>query len=620
MRLTASWHRKAAPAGVRVVSQLVSSLASIGERLDGLSRKVERLNQVTPAARDQSEDALETAISGLRGVVAHVASADALESLDRDIRALAETVSAAPADAAGLDAPLNLERRIASIADAIAALRVENRRRAASNIETTIEALNEKIELLQATQTVSSSSAGDTRRGRVAQDLAPLAVPMRNLDSIERGIVELIKNVQEVRGHAVRCAAELAGAEREIALLRRASSVTARRAPDMGEPRRGTIDDLLARMAALERDLRDRAPPLAPDSTPPPEPAPARVPLAPDAPPFVPEGQSGTREPLVSIATSAQQTVANDRAQRRRKLGRVVVKVLIGIGLTIVLASALALLASYLLPQPSVESGKPQAKIADRGARLDDRSKRAAPSAEVFAARALAATLPPAMGVRLIAAATAGDPSAAYEVGVRLSEMAGVTSGNEQAVAWLERAASAGVAPAQLTLGSIYEKGLGIPKDPQRARALYLAAARKGNAKAMHNLAVLNADGVGGKPDYGVAAEWFRKAAGHGLPDSQFNLAVLYERGTGVELSLAEAYRWYALAARQGDVTALRRRDDIGRQLDARTLQAISSAIESFVAEPQPEDSITVKAPPGGWDRSPPEPAKARRNLQFAAR
>src|SRR5262245_5984980 len=490
MRLTAPWHRKAAPAGVRVVSHLMSSLSAIGERLDGLTGKVERLNQVTPAARDHSEDALETAISGLRGVVAHVTSADALESLDRDIRALAETVSAAPANTAGLDAPLNLQRRIASIADAIAALRAENRRRAASNIETTIEALNEKIELLQATQTVASS-AGDTRRGRTPQDLSPLAVPMRNLDSIERGIVELIKNVQDVRGHAVRCAAELAGAEREIALLRQASAVTVARAPDVGESRPGTIDDLLARMAALERDLRDRAPPLAPDSTPPPEPAPARVPLAPDAPPFVPEGQSVTREPLVSTVAPAQRTAAGDRSERRRKLGRAIVKVLIGIGLTIVLASALALLASYLLPRPSLDSGKPGAKIADRGARLDDRSKRAALPAEAFAARALAASLPPAMGARLIAAAAAGDPSAAYEVGVRLSEMAGITSGNAQAVAWLERAASAGLAPAQLTLGSIYEKGLGIPKDPQRARSLYLAAARTGNAKAMNNLEVL---------------------------------------------------------------------------------------------------------------------------------
>src|SRR5262249_34940441 len=192
---------------------------------------------------------------------------------------------------------------------------------------------------------------------------------------------------------------------------------------------------------------------------------------------------------------------------------RVVIKVLVGFGLAALFAGGLALLLSYLLPRPSFESAKPPAKVADRGPRLDSPSQRPAVSAEAFAARALAANLPSALGARLIAAAATGDPNAAYEVGVRLSEMTGVTGGNEQAVAWLERAANAGLAPAQLTLGSIYEKGVGVPKDPQRARALYLAAARKGNAKAMHNLAVLSADGVGGKPDYAVAAEWFRKAA-----------------------------------------------------------------------------------------------------------
>jgi localization factor PodJL len=228
------------------------------------------------------------------------------------------------------------------------------------------------------------------------------------------------------------------------------------------------------------------------------------------------------------------------------------------------------------------------------------------------------ADLPPSIGPRLVKSAVDGDPSAAYEVGMRLSGGANTEAAGEQAVAWLERAARAGLTPALLALGSVYEKGVGVARDPQRARAYYLEAARKGNAKAMHNLAVLYAHGVGGKLDQAAAAEWFRKAAMRGVIDSQFNIAVLYERGAGVEQSAAEAYKWYALAARQGDAGAARKRDEIARQLDARTLTAMNAAIEAFVTETQSEDSTSVKTPPGGWDRGPAEPQPApKRTPQF---
>jgi localization factor PodJL len=283
------------------------------------------------------------------------------------------------------------------------------------------------------------------------------------------------------------------------------------------------------------------------------------------------------------------------------------------------LAGTLAFFISHLTPRVSFESMNPPAKIADRGPRLDSPLTRPGSQSETFSAGDLAANLPLAIGTRLIAAAAAGDPRAAYEVSVRLSEPTGAGA-NQQAVTWLERAAAAGLAPAQLTLGGLYEKGIGVAKDPQQARIWYLAAARKGNAKAMHNLAVLWAQGAGGKLDCTIAADWFRRAAVHGLADSQFNLAVLYERGTGVELNPGEAYKWYGLAARQGDPNAIRKRDEVAQQLDARRLQIMNATIEHFVAEPQPEDAITVKAPPGGWDQGPVEPQpKASHGPRFAA-
>jgi localization factor PodJL len=212
-------------------------------------------------------------------------------------------------------------------------------------------------------------------------------------------------------------------------------------------------------------------------------------------------------------------------------------------------------------------------------------------------------TLPDAIGgPNLRTAALKGDPNAAYEVAMRFAEGKGVVSSLEDAAKWYDRAAQAGVIPAVFRLGTFYEKGLGVKKDADIARRYYVQAAERGNAKAMHNLAVLDADGGGKAANYKSAAQWFRKAADRGVADSEFNLGILYARGIGVEQNLAESYKWFTLAAAQGDADAGRKRDDIAKRLDAQSLAAAKLAIQTFVAEPQPDDAVTVATPPGGWD------------------
>jgi localization factor PodJL len=121
---------------------------------------------------------------------------------------------------------------------------------------------------------------------------------------------------------------------------------------------------------------------------------------------------------------------------------------------------------------------------------------------------AIADRLPAAIGgPTLRLAAIAGDPLAAYEVGVRFSEGRGVPASNEEAAHWFQIAAKNGIVPAQFRLGTLYEKGLGVKKDLVAARDLYRAAADRGHAKAMHNLAVIYAEGPEGKPDYTSAAQ-----------------------------------------------------------------------------------------------------------------
>jgi localization factor PodJL len=236
-------------------------------------------------------------------------------------------------------------------------------------------------------------------------------------------------------------------------------------------------------------------------------------------------------------------------------------------------------------------------------------------------------TLPePISGPKLRAAALKGDATAAYEIGVRYAEGKGVPQNLDEAARWFDRAAQAGIIPATFRLGTFYEKGLGVKKDTDLARRYYTRAAERGSAKAMHNLAVLDADGGGKGANYKSASQWFRKAAERGVADSQFNLGILYARGIGVEQNLAESFKWFSLAAAQGDGDAAQKRDDIAKRLDAQSLAAAKLAIQTFTAEPQPDDAINVAAPAGGWDPAPAQaaapksakPATTRRSASAA--
>ena len=219
--------------------------------------------------------------------------------------------------------------------------------------------------------------------------------------------------------------------------------------------------------------------------------------------------------------------------------------------------------------------------------------------------------LPDAIGGPVLrAAALKGDPTAAYEIGVRFAEGKGVQPNLDEAAKWYDRAAQAGLVPAIFRLGTLYEKGLSVKKDVDIARHYYLQAAERGNAKAMHNLAVLDADGGGKGANYKGAAQWFRKAADRGVADSQFNLGILYARGIGVEQNLAESFKWFSLAAAQGDADAAHKRDDVAKRLDAQSLAAAKLAIQTFTAEPQPDDAVNVATPAGGWDQAPTAAAK----------
>jgi len=275
--------------------------------------------------------------------------------------------------------------------------------------------------------------------------------------------------------------------------------------------------------------------------------------------------------------------------------------------------SAYDSVASAAIPQPTAMPSASPVSLSDTtGAIL---SAQAAP----FGHKITWVQIPPSEklpdgigGPVLRAAALKGDPTAAYELGVRFAEGKGVAQNLDEAAKWYDRAAKAGLVPAIFRLGTLYEKGLTVNKDLDVARRYYLQAAERGNAKAMHNLAVLAADGGGKGADYKEASQWFRKAADRGVADSQFNLGILYARGIGVEQNLAESFKWFSLAAAQGDADAARKRDDIAKRLDPQSLAAARLAIQTFTPQPQPDDAINVASPAGGWDSAPAQTVAAK--------
>jgi localization factor PodJL len=208
--------------------------------------------------------------------------------------------------------------------------------------------------------------------------------------------------------------------------------------------------------------------------------------------------------------------------------------------------------------------------------------------AEISTDEGKSVALPPAMvgpySLRL--AAAQGEPSAQFEVAVRLAEGKGTEQDLKEAAEWYQRSAENGFAMAQFRLGTLYERGVGVKRDSARAQIWYTRAAEQGNVKAMHNLAVLIVSRGVGAPDYSTAAKWFAEAAERGLPDSQYNLAVLYENGLGVAKDVKVAYKWLLLAAQSDDSEAKSRRDALKTMLGAEDRAAAEALARAFRAKP----------------------------------
>ena len=194
--------------------------------------------------------------------------------------------------------------------------------------------------------------------------------------------------------------------------------------------------------------------------------------------------------------------------------------------------------------------------------------------------------------------ATAGDPTAEREMGLKYLTGDSIAVNEEEAARWLLRASYRGEPTAEYWLGTLYARGHGVPADILQANHWYSASAKLGNRNAMHRLAVANFAGLGMENNPEQAARWFTQAAQLGLPDSQFDLAVMYERGTGVEQNLIDAYKWYAAAAAQGDKHAASRVEVLAKELKPAELAQAMRAAAEFKPESTDGNGIAANLTP----------------------
>lgn len=119
----------------------------------------------------------------------------------------------------------------------------------------------------------------------------------------------------------------------------------------------------------------------------------------------------------------------------------------------------------------------------------------------------------------------------------------------------LEDMAEQGDSKAQYLLAEHYYKRNQLSE----AFLWYERGADNGNSKAMYKISVL----FGMSGSYSKAAEICKKAAELGNVDAQYEYAVMVEKGIGTLKDMNIAKKWYYEAAKQGDIRAQKKYDEL---------------------------------------------------------
>jgi localization factor PodJL len=226
------------------------NLVGYTDAIDALGHKIDLIvAQRDPATMQR----LETSISALREMAAHVASNEAMSGLYAQVQALADKIDHL-AISGGSDALNRLELRIDALSRTLAD-------RAQSGdipprLEVLMQSLSEKIEQLQPLRGDQIAVGHlEDRIVRLFERLDATDSRLSHLDAIERGLTDLLVHIEDIRVNK-----ETAGLRAESApdidLLRQDIA----RTHGALEAVNGTLDRVADRLTVIEGDIRDSRP------------------------------------------------------------------------------------------------------------------------------------------------------------------------------------------------------------------------------------------------------------------------------------------------------------------------------------------------------------------------
>jgi uncharacterized protein len=183
------------------------------------------------------------------------------------------------------------------------------------------------------------------------------------------------------------------------------------------------------------------------------------------------------------------------------------------------------------------------------------------------------------------AAWKAGDPAAAYNIGMMYDGGYGVHNSSMEATRWYRLAADRGIVEAMNVLGIAYMRGKGVHKDFHAALELFFKAAALGDAPAQYSLGALYYSGRGPlKTNVPKAIELFTAAANGGHAPAQFGLGQLLLEDNIVEVDKIAAWQWLALALEGGQRRAKSIFDKLTTQMSPAELSEAKAAMKEIRA------------------------------------
>jgi localization factor PodJL len=226
------------------------NLIGYNEAIADVARKIDF---IIAQGNPESLAQLENAITTLRGMASNIASNEAVESLAAQVEALGEKIDRIALSGASDDTFGNLEQRIAMLSEALTE-RTQNVTAMPPRFEALVESLADKIERIENSRdnNIALGHLEDRIVGLVAK-LDASDSRLGHLDAIERGLAELLNNIEDLKSNNGALRADIA--PQGIEDLKNDIG----RTQDALDAVHATLDLVVDRLATIERDIRSDA-------------------------------------------------------------------------------------------------------------------------------------------------------------------------------------------------------------------------------------------------------------------------------------------------------------------------------------------------------------------------